>query len=107
STTSRKRKTKVKCDWSSDVCSSDLVKPVQLMSSPSGACPTVNAMVLDPAADAGKQLYICRLDSNTNSNAWVQVNDDSTLTASVRAEEHTSKLQSHLNLASPLRHDKE
>src|SRR2546422_8089259 len=52
---------------------------------------------------------ICRLDSNTNSNAWVQVNDDSTLTASVtdeaaariRAEEHTLDFETRQHLACP------
>src|SRR5207245_6854440 len=69
----------------SEKTKADLVKPVQVISTiPTGSC-TVNAMVLDSAAAAGQQLYICK-DMGNNTTQWVMANDESTLTASVTAE---------------------
>src|SRR5260370_5266497 len=62
---SRRRHTRFKCDWSSDVCSSDL---------PAGAC------------RRGRRRRACC------SSAW------SSRSSACRSEEHTSELQSHLNL---------
>src|SRR5688572_9812149 len=54
---SRRRHTRFDCDWSSDVCSSDLVdqpraRPLQLVAHPSGA-PHVDVEVLGEALDRG------------------------------------------------------
>src|SRR5207237_7236020 len=63
---SRRRHTRFKCDWSSDVCSSDLI-PVDMR--PFGQHPHI---IIAPAGHR--------------------------LARRKRSEEHTSELQSHLNL---------
>src|SRR5438477_1290027 len=68
---SRRRHTRLTCDWSSDVCSSDLGKT------------TVTILLASALAEAGHDVAI--LDTDPQQTA-------------TRSEEHTSELQSHVNL---------
>src|SRR2546430_11351501 len=71
---SRRRHTRFDCDWSSDVCSSDL--------SPGAAPP---ARLSSSCA------------SSTASTEWIRAKRPTTCFA-LRSEEHTSELQSQSNL---------
>src|SRR2546430_3467895 len=78
---SRRRHTRFDCDWSSDVCSSDLLSGnVQKGEAAIGERPQA-----DPTVEIGK------LKLENGSDASCQ-NTDS------RSEEHTSELQSQSNL---------
>src|SRR2546430_6855626 len=85
---SRRRHTRFDCDWSSDVCSSDLKKTMHLNSMIAGLqLPTV-FITLSMAEGSWKDLYdILRKTDNHD-----------TIPTNRRSEEHTSELQSHSNL---------
>src|SRR5260370_17709055 len=102
---SRRRHTRFKCDWSSDVCSSDLVATPRLLpnlksglqlkpnSSSKGYLPSFVA-----TAQISARVSKCagtqpRTNRNTNVLGWVPAH-----LLTLRSEEHTSELQSHLNL---------
>src|SRR5690242_20860211 len=80
---SRRRHTRLTCDWSSDVCSSDL-------NAPEGKAP------FGPANRQGKRGYATSsfikeaLDRGAEKFSWSE--------RVARSEEHTSELQSHVNL---------
>src|SRR4029077_5482303 len=63
----------------------DLVKPVQSVASLAAVPCSLDAMVLLQGAPVGQQLYVCRLDSNSNSNVWAQVNDERATVAGDKA----------------------
>src|SRR5690242_21158387 len=71
---SRRRHTRLTCDWSSDVCSSDLARPRRPAPRRRGRCLRAPARWSRTVAAA------------------------TTAAARARSEEHTSELQSHVNL---------
>src|SRR5690242_21132615 len=78
---SRRRHTRLTCDWSSDVCSSDL-----------GIAPVVGILV-DDVASARVTLEAAGIEligplQHEGGSTW----------SHFRSEEHTSELQSHVNL---------
>src|SRR2546430_3426880 len=76
---SRRRHTRFDCDWSSDVCSSDLARSIRYR-------------VKAPDALAR---YIAEKGSITTDGDSLTVN---AVDGAVRSEEHTSELQSQSNL---------
>src|SRR5690242_21352102 len=70
---SRRRHTRLTCDWSSDVCSSDLTAAAAIASSGIDAARRCSASCVGPADGVVRRTLI-------------------------RSEEHTSELQSHVNL---------
>src|SRR5689334_24204861 len=87
---SRRRHTRWNCDWSSDVCSSDLnvIDGIAGLGLPPRA---VNALGLlkQPAADGLRNLVHGGVTKFVQSDAFVDV---------WRSEEHTSELQSQFHL---------
>src|SRR5690242_20810643 len=88
---SRRRHTRLTCDWSSDVCSSDLA-----------SCPTINSFTATTSnIVAGGS---STLQWSTSNAAQVLLNGNPVSTSGSvtvtpnRSEEHTSELQSHVNL---------
>src|SRR2546430_10031238 len=92
---SRRRHTRFDCDWSSDVCSSDLFR-----NPPDGAVVVqdlVHGTVTFQNAELD-DLIIARSDSTPTYNFCVVVDDMDMGVTHVRSEEHTSELQSQSNL---------
>jgi hypothetical protein len=60
----------------------DLVKPVQIdnTAAVNGSCAAANALVLNPNADSGQQMFICR-DIGGGTLQWQLINDDDATTA--------------------------
>src|SRR2546422_6903607 len=83
---SRRRHTRCSRDWSSDVCSSDLVRPPPVRRS--------------PAEDGGAVTCRVRLPSASNLYVRSQTSLARSLPGGLwtRSEEHTSELQSRLHL---------
>src|SRR4051812_49823796 len=98
---SRRRHTILTCDWSSDVCSSDLV---QLIRGPEGTPVQLKILRDDQIVDAKvarKTLVWDPVETTAlDGGAWlltVKAFNDNT-PGGIRSEEHTSELQSHVNL---------
>src|SRR2546427_6620371 len=77
---SRRRHTRFDCDWSSDVCSSDLTSP----RARGASIPSPRTTALSPSQYAGW-------------STW-NASGDGAQPRSTRSEEHTSELQSQSNL---------
>src|SRR5690242_21075585 len=75
---SRRRHTRLTCDWSSDVCSSDLTI--------SDSSRVLNMTAIDPIPSPFSSSISCHGFSPPRGSI------------SSRSEEHTSELQSHVNL---------
>src|SRR2546427_7911268 len=90
---SRRRHTRFDCDWSSDVCSSDLA---------SASSALISALLLPAALPAARILLISsssffsllRFSNRSCSNSLAAL----AWSGSMRSEEHTSELQSQSNL---------
>src|SRR2546430_3784435 len=85
---SRRRHTRFDCDWSSDVCSSDLssICPARtLRATPRGKCAETRVASNGMATDLRKA-------------SWKIVINAPVSTSRRRSEEHTSELQSQSNL---------
>src|SRR5882762_11003844 len=101
---SRRRHTRFKCDWSSDVCSSDLEHSVPVIIVAERDRPISRLLLGNPAVvevvkfsdlDGLRRALAAALAGVAavrREGARPMVADD------VRSEEHTSELQSHLNL---------
>src|SRR5207237_1841401 len=92
---SRRRHTRFKCDWSSDVCSSDLSsgsRKLPFGSSTSTAVPTGSS-----SSERLKALLRRRVQSPSTPRSFGEVTTEM-CRRGPRSEEHTSELQSHLNL---------
>src|SRR5256886_12110942 len=87
---SRRRHTRFDCDWSSDVCSSDLrtISHGSLVKSASAVAPAVDSS----KSDSG--VCVSTTAERRKSRGFSSGNR----TASVRSEEHTSELQSQANI---------
>src|SRR2546430_4134966 len=83
---SRRRHTRFDCDWSSDVCSSDLIFTVEPASGVGQPDPRIDR--LDPRPLGGADA-----PNAQNIDAWHTCSPIIT-----RSEEHTSELQSQSNL---------
>src|SRR5688500_20068453 len=81
---SRRRHTRLQGDWSSDVCSSDLVQQELL--------PRISIEV------AYNRRWWGNYTVTDNQNVSPEMYDSYVVTAPVRSEEHTSELQSPCNL---------
>src|SRR2546430_5525758 len=79
---SRRRHTRFDCDWSSDVCSSDL--PPLPVSMPEMALQDGDSVAVDAVRDLAGQYYVSIVGVVNKPG--------------VRSEEHTSELQSQSNL---------
>src|SRR2546427_9443111 len=96
---SRRRHTRFDCDWSSDVCSSDLEVPAARLGSSTQLGWTTWLTHAEPAQDAR--------DFRLDPEAWLRQRRQpvrgrrpgpSPRTTESRSEEHTSELQSQSNL---------
>src|SRR2546427_9102076 len=90
---SRRRHTRFDCDWSSDVCSSDLAAPPI----PSATTKSDPRSPTSCSRTSGRSEASWRVRSATmkRSSLWSRVLPRSVL---ARSEEHTSELQSQSNL---------
>src|SRR2546430_12043875 len=87
---SRRRHTRFDCDWSSDVCSSDLgLASLEILKRP-GAYDKIHA--------TGKTLKTSLEEKLKRAGIPAQVIGEAPLFDVVRSEEHTSELQSQSNL---------
>src|SRR5690242_21322080 len=90
---SRRRHTRLTCDWSSDVCSSDL-SSVNRMTAPTEPSSSMTSVVLPTdhfrPASAMRSLRISMKSNRASSSCQTEIE--------LRSEEHTSELQSHVNL---------
>src|SRR5688572_31205669 len=80
---SRRRHTRFDCDWSSDVCSSDLLEPIEDAS-------RVGRVLIDVDAELARFPEDVRLAGELGHEHAPMIAD--------RSEEHTSELQSQSNL---------
>src|SRR2546430_9438264 len=86
---SRRRHTRFDCDWSSDVCSSDLsTTPLKLCSFPIGSVKGTTARLKT----------LCALSSAIPMSECSLSSFVTTIMRGSRSEEHTSELQSQSNL---------
>src|SRR5690242_13247054 len=90
---SRRRHTRLTCDWSSDVCSSDLIARF---------CgeiifPTTPPELFDAASSSGSMsAFLPAVTCSRPKSEFDEVSEP--VTAVPRSEEHTSELQSHVKL---------
>src|SRR5256886_7580664 len=100
---SRRRHTRFDCDWSSDVCSSDLQEPALSRGDRREVAP---AVPLQPQAVAGVSrggvgLRLGQVAGNDQVEVPIAVHvvgDEPADRCDLRSEEHTSELQSQSNL---------
>src|SRR5688572_32747678 len=85
---SRRRHTRFDCDWSSDVCSSDLQFPPAYVADSNGTPMHSWRVLILPYIEAN-HIY----DRYDQTQPW-----DSATNRQLRSEEHTSELQSQSNL---------
>src|SRR5689334_24676351 len=88
---SRRRHTRWNCDWSSDVCSSDLKRALVVVEPVGGNGGEDRALDLDPQVLERRRLRDQRLESH-------QCLLVAALGEQARSEEHTSELQSQFHL---------
>src|SRR2546430_13652220 len=99
---SRRRHTRFDCDWSSDVCSSDLGRPVRYVRA--GLLGTVSAasgatlLYLAPGADSLAAAWARILDPLVRPTDSLPAALRSQLPYPRRSAEHTSELQSQSNI---------
>src|SRR5690242_20922347 len=87
---SRRRHTRLTCDWSSDVCSSDLDPPCRPDARPAADRDSRSAAVAPRPAHRVQVRSAVRLPLSEMRRAPTARGE--------RSEEHTSELQSHVNL---------
>src|SRR5256886_9967470 len=92
---SRRRHTRFDCDWSSDVCSSDLVL-LRRMVGNRVSCPDSAARSVRPFVPRAQPILI--LKDSFSRQVKVSPLNCSTVATAPRSEEHTSELQSQSNL---------
>src|SRR2546427_8030191 len=94
---SRRRHTRFDCDWSSDVCSSDLVSSAAPAGRTNPALASLTAPVRALLTVAGDELRKER-GHRANRGPPSFLSSSPATVRSARSEEHTSELQSQSNL---------
>src|SRR5689334_23761015 len=86
---SRRRHTRWNCDWSSDVCSSDLLAFLRVLENPRDEVSWYRILMLMPGIGdvTARAMMESMADRSWDPNAFAQ-----------RSEEHTSELQSQFHL---------
>src|SRR5207237_4715093 len=102
---SRRRHTRFKCDWSSDVCSSDLHALMSgVFASALNTCRmSASTSPQSPMIGTSTRMFLLIEDGSMSMWIFFEFGENASVRPNskkihIRSEEHTSELQSHLNL---------